>query len=336
MTKTLIIAEAGVNHNGSVDTARRLIVAAKEAGADAIKFQTFSPDRMVSKSAVKADYQKRVGDPQESQYAMLKKLSLTLEQHRLLLGFSRETGIEFFSSAFDEPSADLLSELGVPRFKISSGEITNLSLLDYIARKGKPAILSTGMSSLGEVEQAVATIKNAGCKDLTLLHCTSNYPAEPQNCNLRAILTLKSAFNLPVGYSDHTVGIEIPVAAVALGAVAIEKHLTLDKSLAGPDHLASADPGEFKALVQAIRNVESALGDGVKRIFPSEVHIRDVARKSLVVAADIPEGTVLNGKHIAIKRPGTGISPDLFSMLIGRRIKRNLKADDLFSLEDFE
>jgi len=334
MKKCFIIAEAGVNHNGSMDMAERLVLSAKAAGADAVKFQTFCADRLAGKSAEKAHYQKQDGNACESQHAMLSRLSLNLEQHRELLQFGRHTGITFLSSPFDEGSADWLSTLDVPLFKIGSGEITNFPLLESVAKKGKPIILSTGMSRLGEVEAAVQTIQDAGCRELTLLHCTSSYPADPADSNLRAMRTLQRAFNLPVGYSDHTPGIEVSVAAVALGAAVIEKHLTLDKTLPGPDHRASLNPEEFKSMVDAIRTVEAALGDGVKRAVPSEFNTRDVARKSLVAAIDISEGTVLNETHIAIKRPGTGLPPGQMPMLMGRKVKRSIRADELFNWKD--
>lgn len=330
-----VIAEAGVNHNGRLEMAKDLVVAAKEAGADAIKFQTFSPEKLASKAALKADYQKRDG-LDDLQLSMLSKLVLSQKDYRDLIAFCQEREIMFFSSPFDEESADFLESLDVSLFKIGSGELTNFSLIKHVAKKGKPIILSTGMSSLGEVETAVRWIQDVGRQKLTLLHCTSNYPAEPENCNLRAIQTLKHAFNLPIGYSDHTVGIEISLAAVALGAEVIEKHLTLDRKLPGPDHEASLNPSEFKSLVQGIRKIESSLGNGVKKMTPSESPIRDIARKSLVAAGDLPAGTLLEESHVAIKRPGTGMPPAHKGLLIGRKLKKDIHHDDMLTWDHFE
>ncbi len=324
-----IVAEAGVNHNGDPALARRLVDVAAEAGADAVKFQTFRSEALVSRSAPKAAYQREAADRDESQAEMLARLELTLDQHAELQEHCAKRGILFFSSPFDERSADVLDTLGVRLFKLPSGEITNLPFLRHVAAKGKPIILSTGMSTLAEVAEAVAQIRAAGDPLLALLHCVSAYPAPASEMNLRAMDTLRERFGCPVGLSDHTLGIEVAVAAVARGAAIVEKHLTLDKRLPGPDHRASLDPGEMAALVRAIRTVEAALGDGEKRPMPSEDDTRRVARKSLVAARPIRAGERLTADLIAIKRPGTGISPADLPRVLGRTVRRNLAADEV-------
>ena len=268
-----IIAEAGVNHNGSVELAKKLIDAAKDAGADAVKFQTFKAENVVVKDAQKAEYQKETTG-EGSQYEMIKKLELTEEDFRELADYAKEKDIMFLSSPFDKDSIDLLNELDVPAFKVGSGEITNFPLLRYIAKKGKPIILSTGMSTLGEIEEALDVIRSEGVEDIALLHCVSNYPARIEDVNLRAMGTLKQAFKLPVGFSDHTLGITAPIAAVALGACVIEKHFTLDRNLPGPDHKASLEADELKEMVKAIREVEKVLGNGIKRPTKEEEEIK--------------------------------------------------------------
>ena len=313
-----IIAEAGVNHNGNLEIARQLIKVAANAGTDAIKFQTFQAEKLATVDAPKADYQKKTTAKQESQYGMLCRLELSAEAHRDLIATCEEKGILFLSSPFDEQSADFLEELGVPAFKIPSGEITNLPFLQHIASKGKPLILSTGMASIGEVEAAVQTIRATGNPSLVLLHCVSNYPTDPVDVNLRAMQTMAAAFGVPVGFSDHTLGIEVALAAVALGACVIEKHFTLDRHLPGPDHQASLEPQELASLVQGIRKVEAALGHGRKEPAASEARIAAVARKSLVAIQDIKAGTILTEELIASRRPGTGIAPGMRSHLIGR------------------
>ena len=328
-----IIAEAGVNHNGDVKLAKRLINVAAEAGADAVKFQTFKAERMVSVTAPKAEYQLQTTDAAESQLEMLQHLELSPEAHRELHAYCQERGVLFMSTPFDEESIDLLDELGVPVFKIGSGEITNWPFLEYVARKGKPIILSTGMSYLSEVDEAVRVIRDAGCDQLVLLHCVSNYPADPADANLRAVQTMAMAFGVPVGYSDHTPGIEVALAAVALGACVIEKHFTLDRSLSGSDHRASLEPDELTALVQGIRTVEAALGHGRKEPAASEANTAAVARKSLVAARDIPAGTKLTEGLIAIKRPGTGLPPAMRLYLIGRTVRMGIPAETLLTLE---
>jgi len=329
-----IIAEAGVNHNGDVGLAERLVDAAIETGADAVKFQTFTAERLVTPKAPKADYQAAVTDAAESQVAMLRKLELSREAHVRLFEYARRRGITFLSTPFDEQSADLLDDLGVPLFKIASGEITNLLLLEHVARKRKPMVVSTGMSTLDEVGEAVRVIHKAGCPALALLHCTSNYPADPAESNLNAMITMRQAFDLPVGYSDHTPGLEVAVAAVALGASVLEKHLTLSREMPGPDHRASLEPGDFAAMVRAVRSVETALGDGIKRPMESERNTRAIARRSLVAATDLPAGTVLQAHHLAAKRPGLGLPPGELARLVGRRLTKSLQADDMINWSD--
>ena len=329
-----IIAEAGVNHNGDTALARRLIDAAADAGADAVKFQTFKAERLVSPSAPKAEYQLQTTDPAESQFEMIRRLELSAEAHRELQDYCRRRGILFMSTPFDEESAGLLNELGVPAFKVGSGEVTNWPFLAHLARFGKPVILSTGMSYLGEVEEALGVIRREGPAGVVLLHCVSNYPAAPADANLKAIGTMAAAFRVPVGYSDHTPGSEVSVAAVALGACVIEKHLTLDRQMPGPDHLASIEPHELGALVAAVRNVEAALGDGVKAPKASESGVKAVARRSLAAAADLREGDRLERSSLRPLRPGTGLSPSLLEVVCGRRLRRDVKAGELISWGD--
>lgn len=331
-----VIAEAGVNHNGNLDTARALVDVAVEAGANAVKFQTFRAKRLVTHEAPKAEYQLSSTGAGESQYEMLHHLELSETAHRTLMAYCEEKGILFVSSPFDEESADFLDGLGVAVFKIPSGEITNLPLLTHIARKRKPVILSTGMSYLEEVEEAVKTIRKEGCRELILLHCVSSYPAEPLDANLRAMGTMRDTFQLPVGFSDHTLGIEISLAAVALGACVIEKHFTLDKTLPGPDHQASIEPNELQALVLGIRKVEQALGTGTKEPAPSEASTRLIARRGIRAACDISEGSVLRSDMLTALRPACGIAPTMTSRLIGCRAKRSLKTGELIFWSDVE
>ena len=328
-----IIAEAGVNHNGNLETAYRLVDSAVESGSDAVKFQTFNADRLVSPTAPKAEYQMRTTDSSESQYEMIRRLELTPDMHQNLIEYCHTRGILFMSSPFDEGSADLLDELKVPVFKIPSGEITNLPFLSHVATKGKPMIVSTGMANLDEVETAVETIRESGNQKIILLQCVSNYPAEPAHANLRAMETMNKKFSLPVGYSDHTQGIAVAIAATALGATVVEKHFTLNRNLPGPDHEASLEPEELVAMVQGIRIAESALGTGEKVPCASESGTANVARKSLVAAVDIPAGTVLADEHIAIKRPGTGLRPSMKSGIVGKTIREGLLAGSLLTLE---
>lgn len=321
-SRVFIIAEAGVNHNGDLALAKQLVAVAAAAGADAVKFQTFRTGKLVSRIS--------------PQFEMLKKLELSEEAFRELQNFCFEKDILFLSTPFDAESLELLDRLEIPFFKVPSGEITNLPFLRAIAQKKKPMIVSTGMATLAEVEEAVAAIHQAGNDDIILLQCVSSYPADPKDVNLRAMLTLKDALGLPVGFSDHTTGTEVALAAVALGARVIEKHFTLDKNLPGPDHKASLDGEELKALVKGIRKVEAALGDGKKEPSASERPTMEVARKSLVAACDIPPGSVLTEKMIAIKRPGNGLKPALFEALIGCKTKKNFYEGELFSWEALE
>ena len=327
-----IIAEAGVNHNGSVELAKKLIDAAKDAGADAVKFQTFKAESVVVKDAQKAEYQKETTG-EGSQYEMIKKLELAEEDFRELADYAEKKDIMFLSSPFDKESVDLLYELDVPAFKVGSGEITNFSLLRYIAKKGMPIILSTGMSILGEVEEALDVIRSEGVEDIILLHCVSNYPARIEDVNLRAMGTLKQAFKLPVGFSDHTLGITAPIAAVALGACVIEKHFTLDRNLPGPDHKASLEPDELKEMVKAIREVEKALGNGIKKPTKEEEEVKKVARKSIVAKVDISKDEIITEDMLDVKRPGTGIEPKYLKFIIGRKAKEDIKKDDVIRFE---
>ncbi len=331
-----IIAEAGVNHNGDLGLAKRLVDAAVEARADAVKFQTFRAQGVISRSAPKAAYQRETTDAAESQLDMARRLQLAPEAFRELAAHCQRRGILFLSTPFDEESAALLAELGVPAFKIASGEVTNLPLVEHIARKGKPVLLSTGMSTLDEVAEAVEAIRRAGNDRLALLHCVSNYPADPPDANLRAMRTLADAFGVPVGYSDHTLGIEVALAAVALGACVLEKHLTLDTALPGPDHRASLAPEQFAALVGGVRVIESAFGSGRKEPAPSERAVAAVARRSLVAARDIEAGITVTEELIVAKRPGTGLAPSLRSELVGKRAKVDIPEDTLLTWEMFE
>ncbi|TAJ10986.1 MAG: N-acetylneuraminate synthase [Nitrospirae bacterium] len=328
-----VIAEAGVNHNGDLRLARRLIDTAVQAGADAVKFQAYKAERLVTEAAPKAEYQVRATGGGESQLDMLRRLELHPEAQYELRDYCRQKGILFLSTPFDEESADVLENVAVSAFKIPSGEITNLPFLAHVAKKGRPMILSTGMATLGEVETALRAVESAGNCEVILLHCVSNYPADPADVNLRAIPTMIQAFHLPVGYSDHTLGIEVPLAAVALGACVIEKHFTLDRALPGPDQQASAEPAELAALVAGVHKVEAALGHGRKVPAASESGTATVARKSLVAARSIRAGISLTEDMIAIKRPGTGLPPVLRATLVGRVAKRDIPADAMLSLE---
>ena len=333
-SRTLIIAEAGVNHNGDLELARQLIDAAAEAGADLVKFQTFNADRLATRSAPKADYQTQTTDAKESQHEMLRRLELTAGMHKELIAHCAARNIGFFSTGFDIESVDLLVSLGQDHFKIPSGEITNLPYLRHIGRLGKAVILSTGMASMGEIEAAIDLLEQAGTSraNITVLHCTTEYPTPMAEVNLRAMQSIHAAFGVAVGYSDHTPGIEVAIAAVAMGACIIEKHFTLDRNLPGPDHKASLEPEELKAMVAAIRNIEIALGDGIKRLTPSEARNKPVARKSLVASQAIKAGEVFSVGNITTKRPGTGISPMRWDEVIGRTASRDFAADELIEL----
>ncbi len=328
-----VIAEAGVNHNGDLETARRLIDVATAAGADAVKFQTFSAGALVTRSAPKAAYQQRNDPSGQSQFEMLRGLELDEDAHRSLMEHCRRHELCFLSTPFDEASADMLERLGVPGFKVGSGEVTNLPLLRHLAGKRLPMILSTGMSDLSEVTRAVETIEAAGDPPLALMHCVSSYPADPAEANLRAIPVMARAFGRPVGWSDHTAGRAVALAAVALGACIIEKHFTLDRSMPGPDHKASLEPAELGDLIRDIRVVEAALGDGRKRCMPSERDTAKVARRSLVATCDIPSGTVLTKSMIGTRRPGLGLEPAEIERVVGRTTKQPVEAGAVLSWE---
>lgn len=331
MTKTFIIAEAGVNHNGSLELAKKLIDVACEAGANAVKFQTFQAKNLVSKTAQKADYQKQTTDQDESQFDMIKKLELSEAMHHELIDYCRQKSILFMSTPFDHDSIELLDQLGLEIFKISSGEITNLPYLRHIGRLNKQIILSTGMANLGEIEDALQVLVQAGTpkERVTVLHANTEYPTPMQDVNLNAMQTIAQAFGVAVGYSDHTLGIEVPIAAVALGASVIEKHFTLDKTMDGPDHKASLEPNELKAMVDAIRNIELALGTSIKQASPSESKNKPIARKSLVAKVDIQQGQVFTEENLCIKRPGHGISPMRWDEILGTIAQRNYVEDEL-------
>jgi len=330
-----VIAEAGVNHNGSPEMAFRLVDAALGAGAQAVKFQTFVAEQVISATAPKAAYQRETTGSGESQLEMVKKLEFPPGVFAKIQRYCQTAGILFLSTPFEEMSADLLESLNVPAFKIPSGEITNFPFLEHVARKHRPMIVSTGMADLDEVRAAVDVIRNCGNSELALLHCVSSYPTRPENANLLAMRTLAQEFLVPVGFSDHTLGIEVALAATALGANVIEKHLTLDKTLSGPDHRASLEPDEFASMVRGIRNVESALGDGRKRPVPEELDTAAVARKSLVSARALTRGTILAAEDIAIRRPGTGLAPVMRPQLIGRRLVRDIAEGEVFKSEMF-
>lgn len=330
--KCFIIAEAGVNHNGDLDTARRLVDIAANAGADAVKFQTFKANKLVTKTAQKAEYQKETTGSEESQYEMLRRLELPEAHHHELIKHCKNQNILFLSTPFDEESADFLEDLGMTQFKIGSGELTNLPFLKHVARKGRPVILSTGMSWLSEVEEAVRAIEETGHQELSLLHCVSQYPAAYADTNLRAMKTLQQAFGYPVGFSDHTPGIEIPIAAVALGATIIEKHFTLDRTMEGPDHRASLEAEELAAMIRGIRHVESALGDGLKRPTSAELELAKVGRKSIVAGRHIEAGERLTSDMLTTRRPGTGLSPQLLSMILGRTTAVEIHSGEVLEL----
>ena len=332
--KTLIIAEAGVNHNGDLELAKQIVKAAANAGADLVKFQTFTAERLAIDSAPKADYQNQTTDQKQSQFSMLRQLELTAEMHEQLIVYCSKEGIGFFSTGFDLESVDYLASLGADRFKIPSGEITNLPYLRHVGAFGKPLILSTGMATLGEIEAALDACEIAGTprSRITVLHCNTEYPTPMQDVNLRAMCTIRDAFGVAVGYSDHTLGIEVPIAAVTLGATVIEKHLTLDRNLAGPDHKASLEPDEFAVMVRAIRNIEQAMGDGIKRPSPSEAKNKPIARKSLVAARSIKAGEQFTPENLTAKRPGTGVSPMRWDKAMGRTATRDYGADEMIEL----
>lgn len=330
--KTYIIAEAGVNHNGDVELAKKMIDAAFKSGVDAIKFQTFISEHVVSKYAEKAEYQSKNTSGTESQLEMVKKLELSFDDFRELKKYCDFKGIEFLSTAFDFDSIDFLNSLNIKVWKIPSGEITNLPYLNRIAMTHKPVILSTGMSTLDEIESAVQILRSNDCSDITLLHCTTEYPAPYADVNLKAMYTLRDKFNLPVGYSDHTKGIDIPIAAAAMGAVIIEKHFTIDRNMKGPDHKASLEPDELKDMVDAIRIVEKSLGSGEKKPAESEVKNMVIARKSIIAKCNIKKGEIFTEENITVKRPGSGISPMRWFEIIGMTAIRDFEEDELIEV----
>ncbi|MBA4408514.1 MAG: N-acetylneuraminate synthase [Odoribacter sp.] len=333
---TIIIAEAGVNHNGDFELAKKLVLTAAQAGADFVKFQTFKADKIVSKTAKKADYQERnINDGDDSQYAMLKQLEMPEEWHSKLIQYAHKQGIQFLSTGFDHESIDFLDQLGSPFFKIPSGEITNKPYLRHIAQKGKPVILSTGMANMDEIKAALdVLLENGVSKDhITVLHCNTEYPTPMEDVNLKAMLNMRDELGVKIGYSDHTQGIEVPISAVALGATVIEKHFTLNRNLPGPDHKASLEPDELKAMVQAIRNIEKAIsGNGIKEPSNSEQKNIAVARKSIVAARTIQKGELLTEENLTVKRPGNGISPMQWDEILGQKAIKDFEPDDLIEV----
>ncbi len=331
MSRVLIIAEAGVNHNGKLEIAKKLAQVAKECGADIVKFQTAKLESLVSKCAPMADYQKKNIGQEKSQMEMLKQLLLSYEEFLELAKYCEEIGIKFLSTPFDIESVRFLSSMQ-DTWKIPSGEITNYPYLKEIANTGKKVFLSTGMSDIQEVESAFKLLRNNGIKDITLLHCTTEYPAPLEEVNLNAMIALKERFDCPIGYSDHTKGVEIVVAAVAMGATVVEKHFTLDKNMEGPDHKASIEPDELKYMVECIRNIERAMGDGVKKPTKSELKNRDIARKSIVAKSNISKGEVFSENNLTTKRPGNGISPMRWNEIIGTVASRDFEEDELIEV----
>ena len=327
-----IIAEAGVNHNGELAMAKELVNCAAMAGADAVKFQTFKTEQIVSKFAQKAEYQKKNASNSESQYDMVKKLELTYEDFRELERYCKECGITFLSTPFDLDSIDFLNEFDMPFWKVPSGEITNLPYLIKIAKTHKDIVMSTGMAELNEIGEAISVLREWGAGKVTLLHCNTEYPTPMCDVNLNALKTLKEVFNVDIGYSDHTEGIEVPIAAAAMGAVMIEKHFTLDKNMPGPDHKASLDPQELCAMVKAIRNVETAIGSCEKRPTESEKKNIEIARKSIIAKCDIMKGQMLTADNLAVKRPGSGISPMRWFDVLGQTASRDFKKDEMIEL----
>ena len=334
MEKVYIIAEAGDNHNGDFNTALKLVDVAKRAGADCVKFQTFVTEEIISKYAEMAEYQKKNTGKEESQFEMVKRLELSFDEFRKIKEYCDRVGIQFLSTPFDLKSVDFLNELGVPFFKIPSGEITNYPYLIKIAHTGKPVVMSTGMCEPDEILTAINVLENNGGGEITLLHCNTEYPTPLKDVNLYAMRTMKKMFGKKVGYSDHTKGIEVPVAAVALGACVIEKHFTLDKNMPGPDHKASLEPDELGRMVKNIRNIEIALGDGVKHVSESERKNIAIARKSIVARRNIQEGEILTEDNLAVKRPGTGINPMQWMEVLGTRAVRDFKEDELIEIRE--
>lgn len=332
VNRVLIIAEAGVNHNGSIDLAYELVDKAKEARADIIKFQTLNPDKLVSKYAKKAEYQNNNLNNDDTQLEMLKKITLSNDEFIRIRDYCNEIGIQFLSTPFDLDSIDFLNGFDMPFWKIPSGEITNYPYLVKIANTHKDVVMSTGMSELFEIEESLKVLRNNGCGKISLLHCNTEYPTPFDDVNLKAMFTLKEKFNVEVGYSDHTKGIEVSIAAVAMGATIIEKHFTLDRNMEGPDHKASLEPNELKKMVYSIRNIEIALGDGVKKVSNSEKENIEIARKSIVANCNIKKGEVFNEINITTKRPGNGISPMKWNDVIGKTAKKDFNEDELIEL----
>ena len=330
-SKVFIIAEAGVNHNGSLDLAKKLIDVASESGADAVKFQTFKAEKLVSKNAQKADYQKQTTNKTESQFDMIKKLELDMDTHKELIAYCETKNIMFLSTPFDHDSIELLNDLGLEIFKIPSGEITNLPYLRHIGKLNKKVILSTGMADIGEIEDALDILINTGTKkeNITILHANTMYPTPMEDVNLKAMVTIGNTFDIAYGYSDHTLGIEVDIAAVALGACCVEKHFTLDKMMKGPDHKASLEPHELKSMIKAIRNIELALGSCVKKPSKSEIPNMQIARKSIVAKIEIKKGDKLSEENITIKRPGNGINPMRWDEVVGTIAAKDYKEDEL-------
>ena len=331
-----VIAEAGVNHNGDLNLAKQLIDVAVEAGADAVKFQTFNAKLLATSTAPKAAYQIETTGTQNSQLDMLRQLELSKSSHLYLKKYCDEKGITFLSTPFDEASADFLEKLEVPAYKVSSGDLTNLPLIEHLSRKGKPVILSTGMATMEEVDEALRVVAEAGCEELAILQCVTNYPAKPDEVNLRAMNTMADAFKVPTGFSDHTEGIVCSLAAAALGAAIIEKHFTLDRNLHGPDHLASLEPDELRSLVSGIRTIQLALGNGRKQPTPGELETAKVARRSIVAATSIKAGTLLENESITLKRPGTGLPPTQLKSVLGKRARVDIPAGTLITLDMVE
>ena len=330
---TFIIAEIGVNHNGDVNLAKKMIKSASECGVDAVKFQTFKSEDLVTENAKTADYQQKNAN-EDSQFEMLKKLELTFDDFKELKCYASKCNVMFISSPFDIKSVDLLENLNVSLFKLGSGELNNFELIDYVQKTDKPMILSTGMATLEEIKETYDFIENKD--NLIMLHCITGYPTSFEEANLNFIKTLQSEFDVPIGFSDHSPGIELPIAAVALGACVVEKHFTLDKTLDGPDHKASLNPVEFKAMVDAIRNVEVAMGDGVRRFSENELEIKKIARKSIILNENISEGMTIEHNMLSIKRPGTGIAPKYINQIIGKKVNKDLDKNTVLKWEYFE
>ena len=331
--KTFIIAEIGVNHNGDVELAKKMIKSASECGVDAVKFQTFKSENLVTKTAQKADYQRK-NTSEDSQFSMLKKLELSFEDFYELKSYASENNVLFLSSPFDKESVDLLEDLNVPAYKLGSGELNNFELIDYVQKTGKPIIFSTGMANLEEIKETYDFIDNKN--NIVFLHCITGYPTCFEEANLNFIKTLKSELNIPIGFSDHSPGIELPIAAVALGACVIEKHFTTDKTLEGPDHKASLNPEEFKAMVDAIRHVEVAMGDGIRKFSENELEIKKVARKSIILNQNASCGTIIKRDMLSIKRPGTGIEPKYINDIIGKKINKDLNSETILQWDYLE